>query len=192
MKCTSHEMNVISTPRYHAHVFFLWGCRVHLLSTLDYSTMCWIELQWHHIAVLIASLPVFGLNSALWLLNVKGCCFVQKPSSKSHTILNQPIWRRKKKNILTVCQLSGSVLSRCFFAIRHVVCQEILQDEWYVVIKACKFKGRFCIIIYCASARSLHIESTDSKIRNLPPKPGNTMWLHYRLPTASASIVLRS
>ena len=44
-----------------------------------------------------------------------------------------------------------------------------LEGEWHVVIKACKFTvfeilGDFCVIIYCMSTLSLHIESTNSMI----------------------------
>ena len=55
-------------------------------------------------------------------------------------------------------------------ATRHVVGHEALENERYVVIKAYKFTifeilGEFfCINIYCMSALSLHIESTDSII----------------------------
>jgi len=37
-----------------------------------------------------------------------------------------------------------------------------LEDEWYIVIQVYKFKRDFCIIVYCVSALSLHIESTDT------------------------------
>jgi len=45
-----------------------------------------------------------------------------------------------------------------------------LKDEWYVVINAYKFtvfeilRDFLGIVIYCVSALSLHIESTDSII----------------------------
>ena len=44
------------------------------------------------------------------------------------------------------------------------------EDEWYIDIKANKFttleilREIFGIVIYCVSALSLHIESTDSMI----------------------------
>jgi len=71
------------------------------------------------------------------------------------------------KNILAIWQLSGLVLSWCFFhATRHVLGHEALKNGWYIVIKACKFtiSRLFCIIIYCVSVLFLYIESTDSII----------------------------
>ena len=50
-----------------------------------------------------------------------------------------------------------------FCATRHVVGHEAHENEWHYVIKAYNFtcfEGFFCIIIYCVSALSLHIEST--------------------------------
>jgi len=51
----------------------------------------------------------------------------------------------------------------------HVVGHEALENAWQVVIKAYKFtvlESFFCYssIIYCVSALSLHIESTNSII----------------------------
>ena len=45
---------------------------------------------------------------------------------------------KKMKNILVVWQVSGSVLSRCFFffTTRHVCRSWSSQNEWYIVIKA--------------------------------------------------------
>ena len=64
-------------------------------------------------------------------------CFVKKLSQKSHAILDYPIWwrRRRKKNekdIMDVCQLSGMVLSWCFFfTTSHVVGHENTR-RWMV------------------------------------------------------------
>ena len=61
------------------------------------------------------------------------------------------------------------VLSRCFFmphAVGMLFVMKQHKDEWYIVIKAYKFTGFeiFCIIIYCMSALSINIESTDCTI----------------------------
>jgi len=46
---------------------------------------------------------------------------------------------RRKKNILTVWPLSGSVLSRCFIApLGVLLAVRTLEDGWYVVINAYK------------------------------------------------------
>ena len=53
------------------------------------------------------------------------------------------------------------------FLHHHVLLvMKALEDEWYVVKKACKFPAFeiFCIVIYCVSALSLHIKTTDSMI----------------------------
>ena len=49
-----------------------------------------------------------------------------------------------------------------FHATRHVVGHEALENEWYIVIKATILREIFGIIIYCVSALSLYIQSTDS------------------------------
>jgi len=76
-----------------------------------------IVLQW---AVRIASCD-FKPGKKQWagaLLSEKCCCFVQKPLQKSHANLTNPVWRRRrrKKNILAVWWLCGSVLSWCLLA----------------------------------------------------------------------------
>jgi len=38
--------------------------------------------------------------------------------------------KKKKKNILAVCRLSGSVLSRCILAPLGVLFMKTLEDEW--------------------------------------------------------------
>ena len=75
----------------------------------------------------------------------------------------------RKKNILAICRLSGLVLLQCFFAsVGIFFIMKTLKDEPYVVIKAYKFTAFeilrvfSCIIIYCVSALSLRIQSTDS------------------------------
>ena len=69
---------------------------------------------------------------------------------------------------LAVWRLSGSVLSRCFLPPLGVFfVMKTLEDEWQGVITAYKLAlleilRIFRISIYCMSALSLHIESTDS------------------------------
>jgi len=60
---------------------------------------------------------------------------------------------------------------RCFLVLLGVLLvKKTLEDEQYVFIKAYKLTvfeiliNFFCIAIYCVSALSLHIESTDSMI----------------------------
>ena len=55
---------------------------------------------------------------------------------------------------------------------RHVAGHETLENEWYVVIMAYKLTifeilRLLCIITYCVSALTLHIESTDSILNKL-------------------------
>ena len=108
------------------------------------------------------------LSDGLVHSSVKCCCLVGKSSWKSHRIIFKQAHvkegKKKKKNILSVCQLSGSVLSQCFFvSLGMLFVVKILKDERYVVISL-PFLRLFCIIIYCVSALSLHIESTNCMI----------------------------
>ena len=65
------------------------------------------------------------------LLSVKCCCFVRKPSRKSHTILNQPVWRRRKK---TFWQLSGLVLLWYLLTpLSMLFIMKTLEDEPYIL-----------------------------------------------------------
>ena len=147
---------------------FCWVCHMHAYK--------WRKChhQWSHtcsvtgLKRLVRIQSCERLSDGLVHSSVKCCCFVGKSSWKSHTIIfNKPMWRRErkrkeKKNILAVCQLSGSVLSQCFFVSLGVLfVVKILKDEWYVVIRFTIFE----IILYYHILRicpiPTYIESTN-------------------------------
>ena len=80
---------------------------------------------------------------------------------------------KKKEEHFGCLATSGLVLLRHFFApLGMLFLMKTLEDEWYIVIKAYNFtiyeilRNLFCVLIYCMSTLSLHMESTDSMISN--------------------------
>jgi len=57
-----------------------------------------------------------------------------------------------------------------------------LEDEWYVL------RDFFCIVIYCVSVLSLHIESTDSMIGH----SDDICTLHWMCPGFARAFLDRS
>ena len=99
------------------------------------------------------------------LLSVKCCCFVRKTSWKCHSFEKKK--KERKKNILVVWRLSGLVLLWCLFTpLGMLFLMKALEDEWYIAVKAYSLPFLrvweiMCIIIYCVSALSLCIKSTE-------------------------------
>ena len=79
--------------------------------------------------------------------------------------------RKKEKHFGHLVTFWFGTFAMLFRATGHVFCHENTQNEQYVVIKAFKFtvfesfKDFFCI--YCISALSLHLESTDNMVQTV-------------------------
>ena len=132
-----------------------------------------IVLQW---AVRIA-LCDFKVGKKRWagaLLSEKYCCFVRKPSWKSHanSCLKKKKKKKKEKHFGRLVTFWFGAFTMLFSAIgcvfRHentrkwtVGCYNGLQVSCFE-----DFDKFVCISIYCVSALSLHIESTDFMIHN--------------------------
>jgi len=80
---------------------------------------------------------------------------------ESHNFELDHLKRRRRKNILTFYGVSGLVLLWHLLLIMLT-----LENGQYVAITAYKldFEIVFCILVYCVSMISLHIESSDSMI----------------------------